>query len=77
MKVIARAQQYRLERAELILIRIGQHIFHEWRDNGRVDIALENSFEAIWELKREIRAAKRTLRTKPSHIASPNVVEVL
>lgn len=58
------AERHRLERAELLLIRIGQHIFREWRAKGRSDKDLEASFENIWALKREIRNAQEVLRVE-------------
>jgi hypothetical protein len=62
-----RAQLHRLERAELILIRAGQHLFKEWRSKGRSDSVLEESFETIWRLKKEVRDAKHVLRPEPRH----------
>ncbi len=58
------ARRHRLENAELLLIRTGQHLFREWRDNGRMDEDLEASYECIWRLKREVREEKRELLAK-------------
>ena len=58
------AERHRLGRAELILIRAGQHIFREWRANGRCDKDLQASFEKVWALKREIRDDQEILRDK-------------
>jgi len=58
------AQWHRLEAGEMLLIRAGQHLFIEWRRNGRQDKDLEAAFECIWQLKRELRASKGELRAK-------------
>lgn len=55
------AQLAEIYAAEILLIRAGQHLFKQWRDEGKVDTSLEASFECIWQLKREIRADKAAL----------------
>lgn len=58
------AERHRLERAELLLIRIGQHIFREWRAKGRGDKDLEKAFECVWLLKRQIRDSQEIVKAK-------------
>jgi hypothetical protein len=53
-----KAKIHRLDAAEIWLIRSGQHLFKLWRAKGRYDNDLEDSFETIWQLKREIRKEK-------------------
>jgi hypothetical protein len=59
-----KAELHRFYKAELLLIRAGQHLFRERRDKGRKDKDLEASFECIWRLKRELRASKVELSSK-------------
>lgn len=61
------AERHRLDRAEMLLIRSGQHLFREWRAKGRTDKDLEASFELVWELKRAIRKAQGEIRAKLRH----------
>ena len=58
------AERHRLDRAEILLIRCGQHLFREWRAKGRRDKDLEASFEKVWDLKRGIRKDQEELRIK-------------
>ncbi len=69
----AKAELHRIEGAELLLIRTGQHLFKEWRSTGQSNKDLEASFECIWQLKRELRARKDGFRTKSSGAASAGV----
>jgi hypothetical protein len=59
-----RAQLHDIARAEMLLIRAGQHLFLEWRRKGRGDSILEESFETIWRLKREVRLDKAIVSAK-------------
>jgi len=54
----------------MLLTRSGQHLFKEWRSTGRSDLALEESFEKVWELKADLRAIRRGLNIK-SRPAAP------
>jgi hypothetical protein len=69
------AQIHRLEKPELILIRVGQHLFCWWRNDGRRDRALEASFESVWDLKRQIRVSKAQLRILTSHRRKAGVLQ--
>jgi len=70
-----RAAQHRLEAGEMVLIRVGQHLFRQWRREGRSDPVLERSYRCVWAFKREIRAEKRALTSKPSDSASGGVLD--
>jgi hypothetical protein len=66
-----KAEMRRLDRAEILLIRTGQHLFREWQAKGRSDKDLEASYEKIWELKADLRGRKRELllKMRPSRLS--------
>ena len=66
-----KAELHRMDKAEILLIRAGQHLFVEWRAKGRSDKDLEISYECIWALKADLRLHRRELlkKMRPSRLS--------